>query len=70
MEILGFLICDQPRDEIAEIDFAGWQRYQLAQYATNYLIEFGKTGKFADAAEASTPQMRRPVQWHAVCDQT
>src|SRR5215510_557135 len=28
MEILGFLIYDQRRDLIAEIDFAGWKRYR------------------------------------------
>jgi hypothetical protein len=53
MEILGFLIYDQRRDQLAEIDLAGWKRYQLAPFAASYLVELGKTGKLS----LTTPEL-------------
>ena len=38
MEIPAFLIADQRLDQMAEIDPAGWQRYQAAPYAASYLV--------------------------------
>ena len=64
MEILGFLIYDQRRDQIAEIDFAGWKRYQMAPYAADFLIELGKTGQLSLTApelEAAAKEFPRNV---------
>src|SRR5215813_7988927 len=58
MEILGFLIYDQRRDQIAEIDLAGWKRYQMAPYAASYLFELGKAGKLS----LTTPELADAVK--------
>jgi len=57
IEILGFLIYDQRRDQIAEIDLAGWKRYQMAPYAASYLFELGKAGKLS----LTTPELEAAV---------
>jgi tetratricopeptide (TPR) repeat protein len=57
-EILGFLIYDQRRDELAEIDLAGWKRYQLAPFAASYLIELGKAGRLS----LTTPELEAAVK--------
>jgi hypothetical protein len=58
MELLGFLIYDQRRDQLAEIDLAGWKRYQLAAFAASYLIELGKAGKLS----LETPELAAAAQ--------
>src|SRR5262247_1826850 len=58
MEILGFLIYDQRRDQIGEIDLAGWKRYQMAPYAASYLFELGKAGNLSLA----TPELAAAVK--------
>jgi len=30
---------DQRRDQMAEIDLAGWKRYQMAPYAASYRVD-------------------------------
>jgi len=57
MEILGFLIYDQRRDQIAEIDLAGWKRYQMAPYAASYLNELRQAGKLS----LTTPELAAAV---------
>ena len=47
MELLGFLIFDQRRDQLAEINLAGWKRYQIARYAASYLHDLSKAGKLS-----------------------
>jgi hypothetical protein len=58
MEILGFLIYDRRREQLAEIDLAGWKRYQLAAFAASYLIELGKAGKLS----LTTPELAAAVR--------
>lgn len=58
MQVLGFLIFDQRPDQLAEVDLAGWQRYQLAEYAASYLIELGKMGKL----KLSSPELDAAVK--------
>jgi hypothetical protein len=53
MEILGFLIFDQRRDQLAEINLAGWKRYQIAPYAASYLFDLSKAGKLS----LTTPEL-------------
>jgi hypothetical protein len=71
MEILGFLISDQRRDQLAEIDLAGWKRYQLAPYAASYLIGLSKAGRLSlmtpELADAVKDFPRHAhVQWLAL----
>ena len=58
MEILGFLISDQRRDQMAEIDLAGWKRYQMAPYAASYLIGLSKAGRLS----LMTPELADAVK--------
>src|SRR5262247_1981249 len=58
MEILGFLIYDQRRDQIGEIDLAGWKRYQMAPFAASYLIQLSKAGNLSLA----TPELAAAVK--------
>ena len=58
MEILGFLISDQRRDQLAEIDLAGWKRYQLAPFAASYLIGLSKAGRLS----LTTPELADAVK--------
>lgn len=53
MEILGFLIFDQRRDQLAEINLAGWKRYQIGPYAASYLFDLSKAGKLS----LTTPEL-------------
>lgn len=58
LEILGFLIYERRRDQIGEIDQAGWKRYRMAPYAVSTLIELGKAGKLSLA----TPELTEAVE--------
>ena len=58
MEILGFLIYDQRRDRIGEIDLAGWKRYQMAPFAASYLIQLSKAGNLS----LTTPELGAAVK--------
>src|SRR5262247_1507730 len=58
MEILGFLIYDQRRDQIGEIDLAGWKRYQMAPFAASYLIQLSKAGNLS----LTTPELAAAVK--------
>ena len=58
MQILGFLIYDQRRDQIGEIDLAGWKRYQMGPYAASYLNELSKAGKLS----LTTPELAAAVK--------
>jgi hypothetical protein len=71
MEILGFLISDQRPDQLAEIDLAGWKRYQLAPFAASYLIGLSKAGRLSlmtpELADAVKDFPRHAhVQWLAL----
>jgi hypothetical protein len=58
MELIGFLIYEQRRDQLAEIDLAGWKRYRLAAFAASYLIELSKAGKLS----LTTPELAAAAQ--------
>jgi hypothetical protein len=58
MEVLGFLIYDQRRDQLADIDLAGWKRYQMAPYAASYLISLSKAGQLS----LTTPELADAVK--------
>jgi hypothetical protein len=58
MEVLGFLIYDQRRDQLADIDLAGWKRYRMAPFAASYLIGLGKAGQLS----LTTPELADAVK--------
>jgi hypothetical protein len=58
LQILGFLIHERRREQIGEIDQAGWKRYRMSSYAASALIELGNAGKLS----LTSPELSEAVK--------